>query len=392
MATGLPSDAFKFQTTKAILSEIGSSGKLGEIISSPTMQCRKVQIVTDKGVLKAGLLENALKSLKNACVEVAIFDDVVADPPMENVNAALAQAKKLGADCIVGLGGGSSMDVAKLVAVLGHKDTTQRLEDIFGVDNCKGQRLPLIQIPTTAGTGSEVTPISIITTGQSEKKGVVSAQLLPDWAVLDAELTLSVPPHVTAATGIDAMVHAIEAYTTRLRKNHMSDMFAIEALKLLSKNIRIGCENGKDLTARSELLLGACYAGIAFANAPVAAVHALAYPIGSHFKVAHGLSNSLVLPHVLRFNSGNAVAKAHYDQLVKHVFPTRSLEGAEGLASGFADLAKDLNIETQLRQVKIKESDIEMLAKAAMQQTRLLPNNPREVTLEDVVAIYKQAY
>ena len=154
----------------------------------------------------------------------------------------------------------------------------------------------MIQVPTTAGTGSEVTPISIVTTGQSEKKGVVSPVLLPDWAVLDGELTLSVPSDVTAATGIDAMVHAIEAYTSRIKKNALSDLLAREALFLLGSNIREACTKGSNKAARSNMLLGSTYAGMAFANAPVGAVHALAYPIGATFHVPHGLSNMLMLP------------------------------------------------------------------------------------------------
>ena len=175
------------------------------------------------------------------------------------------------------------MDVAKVVAFL-QGTTTQTLPDLYGVDQCVGTRLPLVQVPTTAGTGSEVTPISIVTTGTNSKMGIVSPHLLPDAAVLDGNLTLSVPPLVTAATGIDAMVHAIEARTSALKKNPMSDVLAHEALRLLSANLRRVCEDGSNAEARADMLLGSCLAGMAFANAPVAAVHALAYPLGAHFK------------------------------------------------------------------------------------------------------------
>ena len=196
------------------------------------------------------------------------------------------------------------MDVAKLVAFLCRSD--QRLDEIYGIGFCQGERLPLIQVPTTAGTGSEVTPISILTTGAAEKKGVVSPQLLPDWAVLDAELTTGLPRHITAATGIDAMVHAIEAFTGVHKKNPLSDALAKEALLHLGRNMRQACTHGDDLEARQAMLYGSCLAGMAFANSPVAAVHALAYPIGGHFHVPHGLSNSLMLSHVMRFNSTEA--------------------------------------------------------------------------------------
>jgi alcohol dehydrogenase class IV len=189
------------------------------------------------------------------------------------------------------------MDVAKLVALLAHG--TEKLDEVYGVGVAKGPRLPLILVPTTAGTGSEVTPISIVTTGEGEKKGVVSPVLLPDIAVLDAELTLGLPAAVTAATGIDAMVHAIEAYTSKRLKNPVSDCLAREALRLLSLNIHEACSDGSNCEARQGMLLGAMLAGLAFANAPVAGVHALAYPVGARFHVPHGLSNSLVLPAVM---------------------------------------------------------------------------------------------
>ncbi|MGG2478986.1 iron-containing alcohol dehydrogenase, partial [Rhizobium sp. BR5] len=196
--------------------------------------------------------------------------------------------------------GGSSLDVAKLVALLAKSG--EALGNIYGVGNVTGERLPLVLVPTTAGTGSEVTPISIITTGAHQKKGVVSPVLLPDAALLDAKLTIGLPPAVTAATGIDAMVHAIEAFTsTSANNNPVSRALAKEALRLLGANIEIAVKTGTDLAARQGMLLGAMLAGQAFANSPVAAVHALAYPIGGRYHVPHGLSNSLVLPHVLRF-------------------------------------------------------------------------------------------
>jgi len=297
----------------------------------------------------------------------------------------------------VGFGGGSPMDVAKVVSYLSHPECTQELSELYGVGNCTGQRLPLLQVPTTAGTGSEVTPISIITTGENSKMGVVSPQLLPDWAVIDGELTTSVPPVVTAATGIDAMVHAIEAYTSRIKKNPLSDVLAREALTLLGSNIRTVCEDGTNAEARGEMLLGSMYAGMAFANAPVGAVHALAYPVGSFFHVSHGLSNSLMLPHVLRHNIGNEPRAAQlYSEIAELAFPELAEEReenlAEGLAACFADLARDLGVATQLRDVGIEESDLELLSTEAMKQTRLLPNNIAEVDLAAARSLYRQAF
>lgn len=261
---------------------------------------KNVMLITDNGIKSAKLEERCVRSLEDAGFDVIIYSDVVADPPEKYIHDAVAMAKHNKSCAIIGMGGGSSMDVAKLVAFLSHEQCTQKLSDVYGVNQCLGNRLPLFQIPTTAGTGSEVTPISIVTTGASEKRGVVSPLLLPDYAIIDGNLTASVPHHVAAATGIDAMVHAIEAFTCKTKKNPLSDILALEALRLLSGNIHAVCSETSDAelsaVARSDMLLGSMYAGMAFANAPVGAIHALAYPIGSIFHIPHGLSNALMLP------------------------------------------------------------------------------------------------
>jgi alcohol dehydrogenase class IV len=343
-----------------------------------------VLLVTDPGVMKAGLLQAGLKGLEQAGIAVTVFSEVEADPPVHVIERAVAMARAAKADGIVAIGGGSSMDVAKLVALLAQGD--EKLADIYGVGMVKGKRLPLVLAPTTAGTGSEVTPISIVTTGENEKKGVVSPVLLPDWAVLDAELTLGLPAHVTAATGIDAMVHAIEAYTSKRLKNPMSDALAREALRLLGGNIRTVCRDGGNIEARHNMLFGSMLAGMAFANAPVAAVHALAYPVGARFHVAHGLSNSLVLPQVLKFNAPEA--EAHYAEIADILVPGK---GAAALIEWLAELPVALGLPTRLRDVGITESDLDALAEDAMKQTRLLINNPREMTQADALGIYRAA-
>jgi len=360
-----------------------------------------VLLVTDRGIADSGLCDGCVQEMERSGYEVDVYSEVIADPPEENIREAVDRAKQRGVVGVVGFGGGSSMDVAKLVSFLSSSECTQDLSDIYGVGMCKGSRLPLIQVPTTAGTGSEVTPISIVTTGQNEKKGIVSPLLLPDWAVLDGELTLSVPPSTTAATGIDAMVHAIEAYTTRLKKNPLSDILAKEALRLLGGNIRTVCSTTgcNDAHARGEMLLGSMYAGMAFANAPVGAVHALAYPIGTHFHVPHGLSNSLMLPHVLRFNSsrdgGSERCAAMYAELSDIVFNEGSsgdvYDRAEQFAVLFEKLAQGLNIPLNLRDVGIKSTDINVLAQEAVKQTRLLPNNARDVSFDDALRLYECA-
>lgn len=383
-------DGFRFQTVGTIISEPGASARLGNLVRE--RGASSVILVTDPGIRGLGLTDAAMADLKENGIDCVLFDQVEADPSEATVlaAAALAEERKVGA--VIGFGGGSSMDVAKLVAFLAGSD--QPLAEAYGVEQAKGERLPLIQVPTTAGTGSEVTPIAIVTTGEALKMGVVSPILYCDCAVLDADLTLGLPSHVTAATGIDAMVHALEAYTSKIKKNPVSDALAREALALLGNNIRAVCQDGANREARANMLLGSMLAGMAFSNAPCAAVHALAYPIGGHFHVAHGLSNSLVLPHVMRFNA--PVAERHYAEVASIAFPSVG-SGSDGeLTNRFIDsfegLIDELGIERQLRQVGISHNNLPMLAEEAMKQQRLLVNNPREVTYDDALEIYQQAF
>jgi alcohol dehydrogenase len=382
-------NSFEFRTVPSVIVEYGGARRLGELLRANFSQTR-ICLVTDAFLHRSGLLAPALASLDQAGCTVTVIDDVVADPPEEVVLSAADRARNAGADLIVGLGGGSSMDVAKLIAVLAGSD--QPLTAMYGVGNVTGPRLPLVQIPTTAGTGSEVTPISIVTTGATTKAGVVSPHLYADLTLLDAELTIGLPPKVTAATGIDAMVHAIEAYTTRHRKNVLSDMLARQALKLLADHLLPAFRDGTNREAREGMLLGAMLAGQAFANAPVAAVHALAYPIGGIFHVPHGLSNSLVLPHVLRFNAPTAASQ--YAELAQIVAPhaTGSEESrAQALIAYLESIAELTGIERRLREVGIAESDLDRLADDAMKQTRLLVNNPRDMNRAEARAIYSAA-
>lgn len=356
---------------------------------------RRLMVVTDPGIAACGLLDRLTIRLRDAGYEFAVFDQVVADPPEAVIQRAAEQACAFGASGVIGLGGGSAMDAAKLVALLAAPDS-RPLSEGYGVNQVKGRRLPLVLIPTTAGTGSEVTPIAIVTVGDEEKKGVVSPVLIPDLALLDAELTLDLPAHVTAATGIDAMVHAIEAYTSAsVNNNPLSQLLAQEALRLLGKSLLTCVEDGHNLQARHEALLGACLAGQAFANSPVAAVHALAYPLGARFHLPHGLSNALMLPTVMRFNLAHA-AQA-YAQLHACAFPDIAASGdaaarAETFVASIERLIERLQLPRRLRDVGIGEQHIDMLAADAMKQTRLLVNNPRAVQLEDAAAMYRQAW
>jgi alcohol dehydrogenase class IV len=382
---------FTFNTSRSVRFGASLILQLGEMTRSE-IGCR-VLLATDTGMLATGLVDQVQVILANAGVDVTVFSDVVADPPEAVVLAATEAAKVADVDAVIGFGGGSSLDVAKLVAVLAMDN--QSLKDIYGVGNITGGRLPLILIPTTSGTGSEVTPISILTTGKSEKMGVVSPVLIPDIALLDPELTLGLPAHVTAATGIDAMVHAIEAYaSTSANNNPLSKVLAKQALRLMGAALETAVHTPRDIEARSDMLLGSLLAGQAFANSPVAAVHALAYPIGGHYKVPHGLSNALVLPQVLRFNA--VTAPQSYAEIAACAFPDLAGLSPQAAATAFAeamaDLSKRCGLQQRLRDLGIKRGALPMLAGDAMNQTRLLVNNPRTVTQADALAIYEAVW
>ena len=380
---------FSFNTTPSLRMGAGLAGELGQI--TRPICGDQVLLVTDPGMMATGLVQQATDCLRTAGVEVTLFDQVQADPPEEIVLRAAQYARR--ATGVIGFGGGSSLDVAKLAALLAASN--QPLAEAYGIGNAQGPRLPLVLVPTTAGTGSEVTPISIVTTGASEKMGVVSPLLLPDMALLDPELTLGLPAHVTAATGIDAMVHAIEAYASvNANNNPISRALAVEALGLMGRMLLRAVQKPDDLEARTGMLLGSMLAGQAFANSPVAAVHALAYPIGGHYKVPHGLSNALVLPHVLRFNA--QVAPQAYAALLPHVFPDLPAmsvaEAALQFAESMADLSRACGLEQGLRDMGIAREALPILARDAMNQTRLLVNNPRPVDEAAALKIYEAAW
>ncbi|WP_110427656.1 iron-containing alcohol dehydrogenase [Glaciecola sp. KUL10] len=396
---------FQFSTTPKIISSAGSLMQAIDWLEKNKLN--KPMIVTDAGIVSLGLLAPLEERMLQNNKSVYIFDQVQADPSVEIVTQAIDFARNNGIDSVLGIGGGSSLDVAKLVAIQTHN--SQTLEAIFGVEVIQSSaacsKLPLILAPTTAGTGSEVTAVAIVTTGNTTKAGIVSEMLYPDIAILDAQLTLSLPSSVTAATGIDAMVHAIEAFTSKIKKNPYSDMLAKQALLLLTKNIETATFSPSDISARQAMLLGACLAGQAFANAPVGAIHALAYPLGGHFHIPHGLSNALVMPHVMRFNA--TAAADMYAELYtclqqsgvvfEHLERTDNTrkqtteQQAEAFITFLFSLVTKLGLPTKLRELGITKADIDTLSIDAMKQTRLLVNNPKEVSLEDAMSIYQQA-
>lgn len=382
---------FQFQTVPNIISGLGSIQELKNILTQQNYH--KALIVTDAGMIQHQLHWPIVGILNQIGLEHIIYSDIQADPPEHIVLEAVDFAKQERIDVIIGFGGGSSMDVAKIIALLAHPKQQQALTDIYGVNQAKAPRLPLVLIPTTAGTGSEVTPISIVTTGATTKMGVVSPILYADVAILDATFTQGLPAHITAATGIDAMVHAIEAYTSNIKKNFYADMLAKNALKLLNNNLAKVLKDGSDLEARQNMLMGSMLAGQAFANAPVGAVHALAYPLGGHFHLSHGHTNALVLVEVLKFNAPKA--KQYYAELMQLMDP-RSTGCTDGLCDLFIDHMQNhldqSGLTMKLKALDVPEAKLPQLAKDAMLQTRLLQNNPREMTEQDAFNIYQAIY
>ena len=372
--------AYEFHYGPKLIAGPGAATRLAALL--PPGPCL---FVTDANVRALGLADAALAALPDAIP----FDAVEQDPSRETLMAAVAAGE--GCKSVVGFGGGSPMDVAKLAAYL--IATGEDLDTLWGLGKATGAKLPLALVPTTAGTGSEATAVTVITVGGSEKRGVNSPALYADWAVLDADLTLTLPRHVTAATGIDAMVHAIEAYTSARLKNPMSDMFARKAMRLISDNLLRACDHPGDAEARGKMLLAAHLAGIAFANAPVAGVHALAYPLGGHFHVPHGLSNALMLTHVLGHNM--EAARPLYAELGAMLDPSVKDIGQQGQAQAFvqhlARLSRAAGVPQRLSEVGIGPEHLDLLARDAMKQERLLINNPCPISEADARRLYEAA-
>ena len=349
-------------------------------------------MVTDPGIVQAGLLEPLKYSLQEANITFALFDGVEPDPRLEVVRQCVEMGRKEGVEALIGYGGGSSLDIAKVAAVM--LTNTGDLAQFFGIDLIPNPGLPLILIPTTAGTGSEATPIAILSdTREKLKKGIVSPYLFPEVALLDPQLTVGLPPTVTAFTGLDALIHAIESYTS-VNAFDLTDQLAFRAMELIYDNIRTAYARGEDLEARSHMLEGSLLAGMAFANAGVTAVHAFAYPLGGEFHVAHGLANSVMLPHVMRFNLlGNLPKFADIGSaLGLDTDPLTDKEAALEALEAVEDLMEDLNIPRRLRDLNIPQEAIPPLAEGVMKVTRLLANNPRRIALEDARRIYEEAW
>ncbi len=381
----------EFRCVPRIVCAAGALQGIGEVFAG--LGVKRVLLVCDPGIVKLGFAGQACAALEAAGCVVQVFDQVVADPPAVVVRQAVELGRAFTADGVLGLGGGSSLDAAKLVALLINSE--QPLEDLYGTDKATGRRLPLVLMPTTAGTGSEVTWVSVITDEQQRKQAVYSAQLMPDVAVLDPELTLGLPAGVTAATGLDAMVHAIEAYTSRTRKNPIADGLATTALGLLGGNLRKVLADGSDVVAREAMLQGSLMAGMAFVNASVAAIHGLAYPLGARFHIPHGHANALVMAPMLRFNL--EAARGLYAELAGYLLPGEvfadEAAAAQAFVVGIEALVRDSGLELRLSKLGVDEAAIPGMAEDVVGGLkRLIDANPRDMDAREVEAIYRGIY
>lgn len=378
-----------FQTTPRILMGAGALEQAPSELGR--LKARKILVVTDPGLVAAGIAGRLEKLLTQAGLSWSRFDAVEPDPSIETALRAAESAREAGADLILGLGGGSALDVAKVAAVLATQSTP--IETMFGLDQIPEEGLNTVLIPTTAGTGSEVTPIAILSDHRDKlKKGIVSPKLLPNAAILDPVLTVGLPPAVTAATGMDALIHALEAYTSR-NATPLSDLLAREAMRRIYGNLRKAFADGEDLAARANMLEGSLLAGMAFANAGVTAVHAFAYPIGAEFHIPHGIANSIMLPAVLEFNlMGNLEKFGHIAEIFgEPVDGANVRERARRALRAIEELMEDLQVPRRLRDFGVTEDHLPNLAAGVMNVTRLLANNPRRITREDAESIYRKA-
>lgn len=344
----------------------------------------KVFLVSDSGVSSAGLVEHVSGLLKDNGLDVVQYLDVKPEPTVKDLETCLEVFKENRCDLIIGLGGGSPLDVAKGVSVLATNEGS--ILDYVGVNLIPKPGVPKILIPTTSGTGAEVTKNAIFTDQREKlKKGVVSKYLLPNVAIVDSELTLSVPPAVTAATGMDALTHAIESYTSP-KATIQTDLYALKAIELIGASLRRAVAFGGDKEAREKMALGSVFAGISLANAGVGAVHACAYPLGGKFGTGHGVTNALLLPYIMEYNMiGDLQKFANIARAMGEVTEMLSLrEQAELASKSVFSLSRDIGIPQKLSEFGVKKEDIPGLAEAAVQVTRLMDNNPKKLTLEEV--------
>lgn len=381
-----------FRMPPTVITGAGSAGQAGTEVKK--MGAKKALIITDKVIVEIGALKSIEDALKENGVSYSVFDDIPTEPTVEYVDKGIKAYRESKCDCLLAVGGGSAIDTAKAVSVM--LTNEGEISKYMGLDKIKNSGVPLIAVPTTAGTGSEVTMFTIITDTHNDVKMLIGGGLLmPQVAIADPLLTLSMPPALTAATGMDAMCHAIEAYVS-LKANPLSDIFALSAIELLSDFLRAAWANGSNLEAREKVMMASLKAGVAFNNSSVTLVHGMSRPIGANFHVPHGLSNAVLLTTVMEFS---LIAKpARYARIAEamgvNTFGLNYLEAAKLSVAAVNNLIQDIKIPS-IKDLGIEEAKLidkaPKMAEAAI-NSGSPGNNPRQVTKEDIVELYKTAY
>ncbi|MGG0480373.1 iron-containing alcohol dehydrogenase [Priestia megaterium] len=381
---------YQFQTANHLIAGQNSIEKVGEHLSLLGTEVKSALIITQPSMKRLGFVEKLIHQLSDKGVSAYVNIDVLPEPTVENIEEVFQAISKEQYDVLIGFGGGSVLDATKILSVL--QTNNQSIRELLGIDLVKNPGTPTILIPTTSGTGSEVTPNAIVTLPDEELKiGIVSKYLLPKLVVLDPVLTLSLPRPITAATGMDAFTHSLESFISN-KSNLISDMVALESIRLISSSIIEAYQNGNSVEAREKMLVGSMYGGMALTSAGTAAVHALAYPLGGKFKIPHGVANSMLLPHVMEFNMD-----AIEDRLFLVAEPMGiKIEGfsktevAQKVVNRIVEWTNVLEIPQNLKEYGVKEEDVPELALSASKVTRLLNNNPKEVSLKDMEGIYRK--
>lgn len=351
---------------------------------------KKLIVYTDKGIRKAGLLDIFTRVVDEIEAEYKVIDDLTAEPAYQDAERVIREAEDYSADLIIGIGGGSVMDAAKLCSVLKGADYTIR--DLLKDPTRARKQVKTVMIPTTCGTGSEATCNAIVAIPEEEsKQGIVNDSMIPDYVILDSQMIRKLPKSIVAATGVDALAHVVECYTSK-KATPFSDTYAAAGARLIFHNIREAYSNPDNMEAKNSMLLGAFYGGVAITGSGTTAVHALSYPLGGKYHIAHGVSNAILFAHVMEYNK--EACKDRLAQLCDAVFPEQNSknvdEKADYIIGQIADIVKLTDIPTDLNQFGVKMEDLDFLVDAGSKQTRLLVNNMRELSLEDIRTIYKR--
>lgn len=381
---------YQFQTAQNIVAGPNSLQLLGEKLNLLGVEVKSALIITQPPMVDLGFVEQIANPLKEKGISVDTNTNILPEPTLENIEQVFEATASNNYDVLIGIGGGSVLDTTKILSVLKTNDAS--VEQLLGTDLVANPGVPTILIPTTSGTGAEVTPNAIVTLPDQELKvGIVSKYLLPTLVILDPVLTLKLPKPITAATGMDAFTHSLESFIST-KANPISDMFALESIRLISSSIVEAYQNGESIDAREKMLVGSMYGGMALTSAGTAAVHALAYPLGGKYKIPHGVANSMLLPHVMKYNMD-----AITDRLALVAEPMGiSTEGlsnsqvAEKVVEKIVEWTNVLEIPQDLKSYGVKEEELPEISVSASQVTRLLNNNPKKLSVADIEAIYRQ--